>query len=320
MSNGGPLLGPYISTFADRLGLSAGQAFLLRQPGIASDRVMTFGDDANRMAFQGLRQVDGYQAIYPLSYHAFFGAMTAPGLSADPARFRYFHSWGARAYAFRPEVDAPLVDLAGARWLYVADGSVPTVPGIVERYRDATVTVYENPAAFPRAFLVGSVEREPDTAAVLAALGTSSAADLHGTAIASEADLARLGPSAVVPGGGSADPAAGPAGSAAIVQSDPDTIAVDVHPDRAAILVLTDAWSPGWIAEIDGRAVPIAVVDGAFRGVAVDAASRQVVFRYRPGFTVVGLLGAVLGLVLTAAWAWWLGRTGVAVGRARPAP
>ena len=162
LSNGLPLFGPFISTFDDRLALTPGQAYLLAQPDIEGQRVLTFGDHANRMAFQGLRQVDGYQAMYPLAYHGFFGEMTAPGLNANPARWNYFHLWGARAYAFFDAVDPELVSLAGARWLYVVGDGIPTVPGILERFRDGDVTVYENPAAFPRAVLVGAVDVAPD--------------------------------------------------------------------------------------------------------------------------------------------------------------
>lgn len=307
LSTAVPLGGNYISTFDDRLALTPAQAFLLRQPGIASDRVLTFGDHANRMAFQGLRQADGYQAIYPLAYHGFFGAMTAPGLALDPARYEYFHSWGARAYTFRPEVDPELVSLAGARWLYVraAPGTnVPTVPGLVPRFQDGQVTVYENPAAFERAFLVGAVAPQPDSAAVLAALARAGLDELKGTAIATNTEIAGLGPEgqAIAPGAGGGGGAGG-AGGATIVEDAPDRIVVKVAPDRPSLLVLTDAASPGWVAEVDGRPAPIATVDGAFRGVAIGPQARRVVFDYRPDFTAFGAMAAGLALVVLAGWA-----------------
>ena len=308
LSSGSPLFSHDIGTFDDHLALTPAQAFLLAQPGIAGGRVLTFGDDANRMAFHGLRQVDGYQAIFPLAYHDLFGALIAPGLARDPDLAQYYGSWGARAYAFRPEVDPEIVALAGARWLYVRDGTTPTVPGLVEAYQDADVTVYANPGAFPRAFLTGTVDVRADQPAVLAAVATATADELHRTAFVTPADLDRLGPRAAAIARGAQE---APAGSATIVQDDPDQVAVDIEPTKPGVLVLTDAWSPGWIAEVDGRPAPIAQVDGAFRGVAVDAGSRRVVFRYAPGFTAVGAIGAAIGLVLLVAWAWW-------VGRARP--
>ena len=305
LSSGSPLFGNDIGTFDDHLALTPAQAFLLAQPDIASQRVLTFGDDANRMAFQGLRQVDGYQAIFPLAYHDLFGALIAPGLANDPSLARYYGSWGARAYAFRPDVDPEIVDLTAARWLYVADGTTPTVPGLIEAYRDADVVVYENPGAFPRAFMTGAVNVRADQPALFAALEAATADELRQMSFVSPPDLDRLGP------GAAAIPRLGQsaqAGSATIVQDDPDQVAVDIAPTSPGVLVLADAWSPGWVAEVDGRAAPIAQVDGAFRGVAVDAGSRRVVFRYAPGFTAVGAIGAALGLVLLVAWTWWIGR------------
>ncbi len=327
LSNGSPLFGNDIGTFDDHLALTPAQSFLLAQPGIAGQRVLTFGDDANRMAFQGLRQVDGYQAIFPLAYHGFFGALIGPGLALDADLARYYGSWGARAYAFRPEVDPELVDLVGTRWLYVRDGTTPTVPDLVERFRDDQVTVFENPGAFPRAFLVGAIDSRPDQDAVLAALSAASVGDLRGAAILTPGDLARLGdggasiPTAVTGGSApvaSADAGAQPfAGSATISRDDPDTITIDIQPTAPAVLVLTDVWSPGWVAKVDGRSVPIAQVDAAFRGIAVDPSSRQVTLRYEPGFTAIGLLGAIGGVVLLAGWGWWIGRAG---RRDAPAP
>jgi Protein of unknown function (DUF6044) len=301
LSNGGPLLGPFIGTFDERLALTPGQAFLLGQPGIATQRVLTFGDHANRMAFQGLRQVDGYQAIYPVAYHGFFGEMTAPGLDANPVRWRYFHLWGARAYAFSPMVDPELVSLVGGRWLYVVGDGEPTVPGIVDRFRDGDVTVYENPAAFPRAILVGAVDVAPDRATVLDRLGGASRADLAGWAYLAAADAGQLRP--VLDGG-----TPGPAGTVTVTSETPDRIELDVRADRPAVLVLFDTAAPGWIAEVDGERTLMTTVDGAFRGIAVDPSARHVVFRYGPGFTVLGFIAAGIAAVLAVGWVWLVGR------------
>ena len=84
------------------------------------------------------------------------------------------------------------------------------------------------------------------------------------------------------------------AGDATIVSMTPDRVEIEVRADGPAVLVLTDVMAPGWIAERDGVRVPIATVDRAFRGVAVDGSTSRVVFWYGPRFTVVGFLGAGL--------------------------
>ena len=312
LATGTLLVGNNIATFDQRLALNGAERFLLAQPGVGSTRMLTFGDHANRMGFVGLREADGYQAIYPVAYQELFGALTAPGLDTSRTKWEYFHWWGGRAYAFFPQVDPELVSLAGIRWLYVADGSVPTVPGLVEQYRDTTARVYENPAAFPRAFVVGAVEGAPDDAAVLGDLSNASLETLAGRAYVTGADAAAIvvgGPS--TPGSTAAVRGTpGPDGTATITTDDPDRIAIDVSATRDGILVLTDTASPGWVAAVDGRTVPIRTVDAAFRGVAVPAGSHQVTFRYEPSFTYRAFWLAALALLLVPAWLWIAGRRG----------
>ena len=70
------------------------------------------------------------------------------------------------------------------------------------------------------------------------------------------------------------------------------------------MLVLTDLWSPGWVAEIDGLPVTVARVDAAFRGVVVPSGTHRITMSYRPLSTYVGfaLTGAsLLVLALGAA-------------------
>lgn len=320
LEHGSPLLGNSVGTFDSALGLTQGQAFLLRQPGIAGERVLTFGDHANRMAFHGLRQVDGYQAIYPVAYHGFFGALTGPALDADPARWRYFHQWGARAYAFGLAVDPELVSLAGGRWLYVAADRVPTVPGLIERFRDEAVVVYENPAAFRPAFLVGAVAIEPDQPAVLERLRRATLDDLAGMVVATGADAAAL--SDAVGGIGSPDLSGKPgrAGTALITVDTADRIEIDVWPERGAILVLTDTVAPGWVALVDGVRTNVHTVDATFRGVALAPTARQVVFRYEPSFTYVGFVVAALASAAAVVWITWVGRRRTGLGDADAEP
>ncbi len=298
LANGAPLLGSGISTFDESLALTPGQAFLLAQPGISGQRVLTFNDNVNRMAFQGLLQADGYQAIYPLTYHGFFGTMTAPGLAADPAKSDYFHRWGARAYAFNGLVDPELVALAGIRWLYVHAAERPSIPDLVTRFQSGDVTVYEDPDAFPRAFVVGSVEHLTDTTAVLGQMAAASLDDLRGRAFLSGSDAAPTGLTEAPPGS---------AGSATIAIDEPDRIEVRVQADRAGMLVLTDVMVSGWTAAVDDVPATIVTTDATFRGVALSAGSHTVVFRYRPTATYLGFAVAALAailVVLGGALAW----------------
>ncbi len=50
--------------------------------------------------------------------------------------------------------------------------------------------------------------------------------------------------------------------------------------DTAGLLVLTDAFYPGWQTAVDGEPVPLYHANGMFRAVFVPAGEHQVVFSY----------------------------------------
>lgn len=296
------LTGSELGTWADRLGETPAQAFIRAQPRVDTERVLTFGDDANRMGVLELLQADGYQAIYPLTYHAFFDALIAPTLAVDPAMAIYYRTWGGRAITFGPLVDPEIVALDGVRWLYVRGDERPSVPGIVERFRDEDTVVYENPAVLPRAFVVDRIAGYRDTKAVVDAMAIAHLEDLRTTAYLVDGPDAERLRRDVTPASGS-DAAGRPVGSASITVYAPDRVEIDVEADRTGVLVLTDVMAPGWVAERDGVAVPITTVDATFRGVAVDPATRSVVFRYVPLFTYAGFGLAGFALIGAVGWA-----------------
>jgi Bacterial membrane protein YfhO/Protein of unknown function (DUF6044) len=283
------LMGTDLSTWEADVDVTPGIAFLRGQPEIGLERVLAFGEEPARLAAAGLQQIDGYEVMYPLPYHALFGALTAPELADRPDRWRFFHHWGNRAVTFGPRVDPELLALLGVRWLYVRGDEIPTVPGIVERFRDGDVAVYEVPEPLPRAFVVDDVAVLPTEEAVVDALAAADLDSLRQTAfIAAGPDADEL-----EAGGGIASD--DQPGTATVTRYTPDEVRVLVE-GGGGVLVLTDTWAPGWQVTVDGRAVPIHRVDGALRGAVVGPGSHEVEFRYVPTFTYVGFLLALLGL------------------------
>ncbi len=88
----------------------------------------------------------------------------------------------------------------------------------------------------------------------------------------------------------------------------PERVEVSVDASAPAVLVLNDAWYPGWRATVDGHPAPILPANALVRAVPVPAGVHDVVFRFRTRGLVLGasLTGASLGLwavlVLVAAW------------------
>jgi uncharacterized membrane protein YfhO len=83
----------------------------------------------------------------------------------------------------------------------------------------------------------------------------------------------------------------------------PDRVDLSIPDGPAGVLVLTDAFGPGWVATVDDVAAPVGPVDLAFRGVVVPAGHHHVVFRYVPVATYVGLILAALAAFATLAGA-----------------
>ena len=92
-----------------------------------------------------------------------------------------------------------------------------------------------------------------------------------------------------------------------------EEVRLEADLEAPGYVVLTDAYYPGWEAEVDGRPAPILQADIYFRAVALDAGHHEVVFRYRPPGVRLGLAisgGAVLAVLLA-------GMALAASGRAR---
>jgi hypothetical protein len=81
--------------------------------------------------------------------------------------------------------------------------------------------------------------------------------------------------------------------------------AVEAEADGPALLVVNDAWWPGWVAEVDGVAAPILAADALVRAVPFPAGRHRLVMRYRPPEVGAGVALSGLGLVLLAALAAW---------------
>jgi hypothetical protein len=163
--------------------------------------------------------------------------------------------------------------------------------GFQVAYAGDDARVYRNPAALPRAFLVGSQSvvnggtEARDTV-------TSPSFPAQTTAVTERR----------IPGVPTAGPS-GSAGSARITHYGDERVSVSVDAARRSLLVLTDSWFPGWKAAVDGRDVPIERVDYLIRGVPVPAGAHRVEFSYEPSSWRVGWILSLLALIAIAATA-----------------
>ncbi len=88
-----------------------------------------------------------------------------------------------------------------------------------------------------------------------------------------------------------------------LVRSLPEEILIDVDASSAGLLVLSDAYYPGWVAEIDGSPTPTYRANVHFRAIEVPSGRHAVRFVYDPAtLRMGGIVSAVtLGVVLVLA-------------------
>lgn len=161
-------------------------------------------------------------------------------------------------------------------------GVSPEQPGPLRRY--------EYQPRLPEAFLVGTVEQR-DRSAVLQALEGRTPFDPLTSALVEQ--RCRLCDGIRQPG---------PAGRVGASQWDWNRVEVGIDADRPALLVVSQAWSPGWKATVDGRSAPVVRANGLVQGVPVGPGKHRVVLRYSAPGLVQGawLTLATAGLLVMA--------------------
>ena len=82
----------------------------------------------------------------------------------------------------------------------------------------------------------------------------------------------------------------------------PNKVVVKVEASGDALLVLTQAWAPGWRARVGGHAAEVRRVGGVVQGVMVNAGATHVELVYRPVADFVGLAISGGTALLLAAW------------------
>lgn len=152
------------------------------------------------------------------------------------------------------------------------------------------IKIYENPDAFPRAWVVREVERmNTDQGHWMIA---NRLQELHWKAFTKQ-DPPKL-------------PAcAGDVGSVEVNHYSALSVNLQASLNCDGMVILADAYYPGWQATVDGKAARTYEVDFAFRGVVVPKGAHAVIFNYRPWSVYLGALLTLTGMLVTAVIARW---------------
>ncbi len=151
------------------------------------------------------------------------------------------------------------------------------------------IEVYKNRHALPRARLVGNAEVPPGGDRLFERMTEE------------DFDPARTVLLERPPREGVPAPLDAP-GTARIAVYDPNRVVVRTEAAGPAVLVLADAWYPGWRATVNGAAADLFPAYHAYRGVVVPKGSATVEFTYAPASLRLGLAVSLGALSVCAAW------------------
>jgi len=201
----------------------------------------------------------------------FSGPLVAAGISV-------------RALDQRFPVVVQAATLVDAR-THMLSALLPSDRGRFARVHSGDVKIYENLDLRPRAYLA--------TTTLAAASPEQALALLQG----------RPGPApaVVVEGMAPLTSTATTTGTVEVVSYAPERVELRTASAEPALLVLTDAYYPGWQATVDGAPAAIYPANVLFRGVPVPAGDHRVVFTFQPTGWMLGLWLCVLGGVLVVA-------------------
>ena len=151
------------------------------------------------------------------------------------------------------------------------------------------IEIYKNLHAYPRAFLVGTLEVVPNREPMWARMRDPAF-------VPRLVALAEKPPSSPAPSS-----QLDPPGSASIAEYKTTRVTVNVSAKERSVLVLADAYYPGWKARLNGAEEELFPVYHTFRGVIVPAGESVVEFTYEPLSFRLGLAISTLALLGSAA-------------------
>ncbi len=268
-----PAPAPWALALARELGCAPGA----EAPDIGCGRVLGLGWAAqpNTGALAGLRDLRGYDLPVSADTHRLMAALASPPRAP----------W----YPVDRLPPRPLLDFAAVR-VVLSEAPIDGLPAL--DLGPSPLRAHALDLQAPRAFVATAWRAVPGPDAGLRQI----AADPQ----------ARARPPVELPAG-LAPPTPGPPGWSAVPLRERGASRIEVAlPDGApaGLLVIADAWAPGWTAEVDGRPSPVLRVGGAFRGVFLSEGSRYVQLRYRPPGWTWGLRLGGLGLLGIGLLAW----------------
>jgi hypothetical protein len=231
----------------------------------------------------GLQEVQGYDPAHLDRYRLFFQALNGAG--------RDYHE----ELVYPSGVTSPLLNLLNVRYIIIpnqipSDGSRSDLDALVAKYPevfgDDRIRVLGNGDALPRAWIVHDARTvTPDESLNLLASGE---VDPRQTVLLET----------TAPALSRADPARDE--SVAVSAYEDERVELTVEAATDGVVVLADAYDPGWSVYVDGKRTRLYSADFVLRGVFVTAGHHVIEFRYEPRSLRIGMVVSIVSLILVA--------------------
>jgi hypothetical protein len=241
--------------------------------GPADPNLWTLAIGNNLLALAGVDGVMGYESLAPMAAVRYCIGISGPKSIAGSGR--------VLAVA---NLESSLLHVANMRFV-LWPFAFELEPRFRKKWTRGPLTLYENPAALPRAFLVSSAVKAASDEEALQILKSSGFQARTTVVLQEVAELPRT---------------ADGAGTVTWTSCATDRLELQVQAAAEAILVVSDTWDAGWEAQIDGQETPVWKGNLAFRALAIPAGAHRIVMRFRPPSARNGLLltgAAIAGVI-----------------------
>jgi hypothetical protein len=161
------------------------------------------------------------------------------------------------------------------------------------------IKIYDSLGVLPRAFIVHKAELVRDDTAALAVMQDASFDPSAKAVLNGNTSSCGVSDSVLV-GGTDQDSQVDRLRSegASITEYRPERVSIEANLSEPGVLLLTDAWYPGWQATVDGEPVTICRANLLFRAIALGPGQHRVVVTFRPLGHRVGCAVSSMGLLL----------------------
>jgi len=224
--------------------------------------------DVGRCGQIGVDHVGGYDPMMLRRYAELINALRGAPL-------------GANMPILAAEAPHPAMDMLGARvWHFSSEQPDPSWP----RWKRSNF--YENPGALRRAWVVNN------------AVVMESVEERLKTIAKGPWDPRRTVILETYPTDAPPVPTEKPAGRAKVLARSPGYYEIEAENDADAYLVLSEAYYPGWTAELDGRSVEVLPANHLIQTIRLPAGKHVVRFQYRSRFLALGFAVAALAALV----------------------